>query len=370
MSFSPRVWCVNDIRIHLTPRREDVNVGRRSTVWKRKGRGYFTTINREQIPLGTDKKQAHAKLKELLATKHKRCEYTVAQLVTLFLDDCRSREPEERLSNETIKNYSYTLPRWAEACRKINPEELRPLHLKAWLKGHPEWNQTTKSTMAKRVKVWAAWCRREGYLDVNYLQDAIAPNQLKREAADPEDLAKIEAAITHEEFRDFYQVMLDTGERPGELKTLTASGIDWARSTAIVRGKSGERIIGLTPRALAILRRCSVKWPEGSLLRTPMGHDWSPGAIHYHWKRARKAAGIKRVPYQGCVPYHGRHDLHRRWSAAGVSDLVCAAQLGHKGVGLARLSLLASTYAHIQAEPLAAAARQSEGSSARRAKRG
>ena len=332
-------------------------MGRTSRVWERKGRGYFTTLHKRQRYLGENLKEAKAKLKQLIAADKPQhhSDYTVRQLVDMFLAELADRLAQKDVSAYTYANLKSTLARWAEACRRIKPDDLRAYHLKAWCKAHPEWNQSSRSTAVRRVKAWAAWAKRDGHLDFNHLRDAQAGDQLKREAADPADLAKIEAAIDRDCFRDFYRVLYDTGCRPGELKTLTVSSVDWGLSTAVVVGKSGSRAIGLTSRSLEILRRCSLARPEGSLLRTTTGADWSPRAIHQQWSRACRLAGVKSV-----CPYHLRHDLHRRWSAAGISDLVIASQLGHTGIDLARLRLLASTYAHVQAEPLAAAARLSE----------
>ncbi len=343
-------------------------MGRKSTVWKRGDRGYWSTVRGHQRYLGENLKAAKLKLKSLLdANKPQHhSEYTVRQLVDLFLAELADRVASKEISPYTLANLKSTLNRWSEACRRIKPEDLRPLHLKAWCKAHPEWNQSSKSTAVRRVKSWSAWATRDGYLEVNRLRDAVTGDQLKREAADPADLAKIEAAIDRDCFRDFFHVLFDTGCRPGELKTLTASTVDWGLSTAIVRGKSGERAIGLTPRALEILRRCSLARPEGALLRTVTGVDWSPRCIHRQWKRACRLAGIVDV-----VPYMLRHDLPRRWIAAGISELLVAKQMGHTSRGLPHIGLLSSTYFHPDAVSLAEAAQIASGaSSPKRAKRG
>ncbi len=332
-------------------------MGRTAKPWRRidrgKDRGWWAVVRGHQRYLGPSLKAAKLKLKALVAanapTHHS--DYSVRQLVDLFLTELRDRVASKEISPYTLANLKSTLNRWAEACRRIKPEDLRPLHLKAWLKAHPEWNQSSKSTAVRRVKSWSAWAVRDGYLEVNRLRDAITGDQLKREAADPADLAKIEAAIDRDCFRDFFRVLFDTGCRPGELKTLTAATVDWGLSTAIVRGKSGERAIGLTPRALEILRRCSLARPEGALLRTVTGVDWSPRAIHRQWKRACKRAGV-----EGVVCYHLRHALYVRWHDAGISDIVISAQLGHYSHSRPHIGLLRSTYGHAEARHLAEAA--------------
>lgn len=334
-------------------------MGRPSKIWTRKGRGFFTTLHGRQIPLGTDLKKAKQRFKQLLASSTPILpgQFSVAQLVGLFLTECDRRIAKNEMSSETVKSYRSYLNRWAEACRRVRPEHLRAYHVQAWVSSHPTWNSTTSADAISRVKIWSAWCEANGYLDADRLRSARAPQRLTRDAADPDDLLKLERAIACPYFRDWFQVLYDTGCRPGELRRLEASHVDFQRSTAIVRGKTGPRLIGLTERALGILRRCSAVNPNGHVLRAPGGGEWTQSTIKYHLGKWRLVAKVPSTT----VAYHLRHDLHRRWSAAGNSDLTIAAQLGHRTLqGQPRLSLLASTYAHVGAEPLAAAAQQAE----------
>lgn len=334
-------------------------MSRRSKIWPRKGRpGYWTTIGGKQRCLGSSREAAKKELARLQAASKpiRPGEFTVAQLVAIFLADQQRRVDRKEMSAETLETHRSYLDRWARACRRIMPDDLRVFHLDTWVESHSNWNPSTIASAITRVKVWSRWAKRKGYIEVNHLVDAMAPVALKRDACEPEDLLKLERAIECPRFLDFFMVLYDTGCRPGELKSIAAASVDWGLSTAIVRGKSGERVVGLTARALELLRRCAVANKEGSLLKAPMGGEWSPGVINYTWDRWRAIAELPET----LVPYHCRHDLYRRWSAAGVSDVTIARQLGHSRQGRPHLDLLISVYSHVAAGPLAQAARAVE----------
>ena len=104
---------------------------------------------------------------------------------------------------------------------------------------------------------------------------------------------------------------------------LAAKDVDLAACTAKVHGKTGPRMISLTARAAGILAEAGEKFPEGPVLRNSQGKPWSDRAIQCQFRRASMRANVH------LVAYHLRHDFWTRAHAAGVSDLVIAAQLGH-----------------------------------------
>ncbi len=342
-------------------------MGRIAKPWLRKGRGWWAVVHGHQRYLGPNLKAAKEKLKVLLAssTPTTHGNYSVSQLVGLFLADCERRISKGEMSAATLLTHRTYLLRWAEACRHVKPEHLRVLHLDAWIDSHDDdWNQTTKSTAISRVKRWAAWCKRKGIVDYNHLRDAESPQQLRREAANPADLLRLEAAITCPFFRDWFQVLYDTGCRPGELRKITANDTDLVGCTAQVIGKRGQRVVGLTQRCRDILKRLSLIHPNGPLLRTPNGAEWSQSTIFDHFEKWRTKAGCPTV-----TPYHCRHALYTRWHDTGVDDMTIARQLGHQSAGRPHLGLIASTYGHLEGRHLADAAQLASGGSKSR-KRG
>ena len=338
-------------------------MARPSRVWLRKGRGYWSVIAGHQRFLSHNLREAKLRLKELLSqTPSKHGEHPLSHLVGLYLADCVTR-----VKPRTLSRYRDYLERWVAYCdrERIAPADLRAYHLRAWLSSRRTWNPSTRNAAGRAVKMWSAFAESEGYLDGNRLRSASLPTPLKRAAADPEDLIRLERAITDDAFRDFYIILYDTGARPGEIAGLTAARVDFTTSTAIVDGKRGERIIGLTPRALEIARRCALVRPEGPLLVNANGEPWTQARQQWAFKKWEKVAGCGHV-----VPYHLRHNLWQQWHRLGISDIVISRQLGHTLRGAPHLGLLASTYAHAAAADLAAAARLAAGQTSKSRKRG
>ena len=170
-------------------------MGRKSKPWRRGDRGWWSTVHRRQVYLSHDKREAQRALDALLKSSSPILpgQYSVAQLVTLFLADCERRVAKRELSPETFKTHQTYLLRWSEACRRVRPEHLRVYHLDAWCESHDTWNQTTISTAISRVKTWAAFIKRKGYVDYNHLRDALPPTKLTRSPAEPGDLLRLGA---------------------------------------------------------------------------------------------------------------------------------------------------------------------------------
>ncbi len=343
-------------------------MGRTSKCWRRGNRGWYSTIHGRQVFLSKDQKEA----RRILAQKLKASkpifpgQFSVKQLVDMFLAERTARVAKGTLSPETLKVSRSYLLRWAEACRRLKPEVLRVYHLDMWVASHENWSSNTQADAIAAVKVWSRWAKRKGLIEVNHLFDAQPPTRTTRDAADPEDLGAIERSIMEPRFLDWFRVLYDTGCRPGELCNLEAHDVDLIHSTAEVIGKTGQRVIGLSQRSRDILKRLSLIHPTGPLLRTASGAEWSPSNVRFHWIKWRKIADVP----ESVVPYHLRHALYVRWHDAGIDDVVIAAQLGHRSHGVPHLKLLKSTYAHAEGRHLAEAAQLASGSASKSRKRG
>jgi len=324
-------------------------MARKSTIWPRKGRGYWSTIRGQQVFLGNDLKSAKREFerRQLERATTQPGRHTVPQLCKIYLAWSKGE-----VKPATQRNYRYALSAWAADYYDVKPRDLRAYHVTRWLAAHPEWNVTTKCLRARCVKIWSAWCDAEGYLDGDRLRKARLPTPLTREPVPVEDLERLDRAITCPSFGAFFRVLFDTGARPDEIATLEAGRIDWAAHTAVVVGKKGPRLIGITPRCIAILREEAKACPSGPILRTPRGSVWSEMNQKRHmdrWQIVSKAS-------THLTPYDCRHSLWRRWHAAGISDIVISRQMGHSLRGAPSLSLLNSTYGHAGASELSAAA--------------
>lgn len=191
---------------------------------------------------------------------------------------------------------------------------------------------------------------RERLIAVNPFREVRLPSIKGRKAAPEGELERFLAAAMPA-FRDFLALLVEIGCRPGELATLEASKIDQGRSTAIVTGKTGERLVGLSGLAIRLLEPLIAKHPSGPVLRTPRGRPWTEANIKSHTRDLRRRTGIV-----GVVPYHGRHAFWSRAHKVGVSDVAIAKQLGHSD-----LRMLARTYSHADHEIMRETARKASG---------
>jgi integrase len=306
---------------------------RPAKIWARKNRpGFYATIGKQKVFLGLDRAHAEREFHRLKAATKPipRSKQRVDTLVDLYLDHA-SREVRE----STFINYKWFLQSWCDHAGSRIASELKPLDVAAWVAGQ-QWNPTTRHQAISIAIRWSRWCKRMGHLDRHVLEDTPRPKQLVREAAPPEEIDQLLAAIPDQQLRDIATVIFDSGARPGEIRTLTAAQINWEARSAVVTGKRGSRIISLTERSIAILERCAITVKDGPLLLNMEGRPWSKTMLPKRFNRLCKRLGIH------VVPYMLRHDLYRRASKAGASDLAIAKQLGH-----ADLKMLAAHYAHI-----------------------
>lgn len=326
---------------------------RPAKLWQRKGRpGWFATIDGKQEQFGLDFDEALEAFRDRKASNRpvERSRMSVDDLVDEYL-----KASATEVAETTQGNYAWYLQQWVDFAGDRIAADLKPLDLTAWCKTKsgrtkidPEtkeivsirdWNAGTRRAAIEIVRRWSRWCVSQGYLARDPLAGAKLPRIKPRDAAAAGAIDAFLSKITSPALRDIATVLLDTGARPGEIRTLTAGQIDWVASSAVVRGKMGGRVISLTERSRTILLAATKRYAEGPLLRTRHGNPWESSTLNREYREICERAGVK------VVPYHARHDLYRRASKAGVDGVIIAAQLGHKN-----LRMLVSTYAHVQAD--------------------
>lgn len=318
---------------------------RRAGIWKRGARGFYTTIQGKQVFLGLERDEATRAFHQLKARPDTgdasvRGRQSVAQLVNLYLEHAATE-----VKKTTLTNYHWYLSKWVAFAGNRPAAGLKPLDVTAWFRTRPRWNPSTRRLATEMVKQWSRWAKAQGYLEADPLQGLKPPKSCARMPARPDDIEKFLSKVTCPLLRDIATVLLDTGARPGEIRTLTADQIDWEASTAVVVGKTGPRVISLTSRSLAILAHLSGRTATGAspdldstgpLFRNRDGTPWTKGTLNKRFRTVCKRAGVK------VIPYSFRHDLWRRASKAGVDSVVIARQLGHKN-----LKMLIDRYAHV-----------------------
>ena len=145
-------------------------------------------------------------------------------------------------------------------------------------------------------------------------------------------LIKISKGVT----KDTIQAAALTGARPGELVALKRSDVDLKLGTVTFTGKTGSRVVPLSPAALKFFKRlCKKKQPEARLL--PWGHsaEWA--------REIRTAAKQAKLP-AGVVLYTLRHSFITEALRGGVSTLDVARLTGTS------LQMIQDHYGHLVVE--------------------
>jgi integrase len=136
--------------------------------------------------------------------------------------------------------------------------------------------------------------------------------------------------------RDTIEAAALTGARPGELVRLTRADVDLKLGNVTFTGKTGTRVVPLSPAALKFFKRlCKSKLPSAPLLPWDHSADWA-WEIRDAAKRAELPAGV--------VLYTLRHSFITEALRGGMSTLDVARLTGTS------LQMIQSHYGHLVAD--------------------
>jgi integrase len=120
----------------------------------------------------------------------------------------------------------------------------------------PRLSQATVWTYLRNIRLFLAWARQH---DASITARGRLPRLPRRQVArvlSREEIRRLERAETDERNRLIIRVLGDTGMRPGELISLRVSDLmsERRRNFLLVRGKTGEREVAITPELTRRLR--------------------------------------------------------------------------------------------------------------------
>lgn len=197
-------------------------MGRPAKLWFRKDRNaWHATIHGKKVNFGPDHEKAEREFhrrKSLDASSPNISRLTTGALIDLYLDWAKPR-----VKDITWESYRRTLQEFIDWYDNVRACDLRAYHLTKWIEEHPTWNVSSQHLAIAVVKIWNRWCIAQGYLDVNRLAMIKAPKMRSRIPAPPGDLERLLGAVDNRDFRNFLVVLLDTGCRPGEIRSLAAA---------------------------------------------------------------------------------------------------------------------------------------------------
>jgi integrase len=298
-------------------------MGRRSKgPWYRTShKAWYAKIGGKQVRLDTDPSRAAERFRALTATREVR---TVADLVAAYLAD---RGP--RVKPLTLELYRSHAESFVRVAGEMAASEVRPLHVTAWIAGRGIGANT--ATVARRIvkAVWR-WGLAEGHLEGDVLGRLRVGTVGRRREVRTEDVGAWIAAIDRPALRDWAEIALETGMRPGEQAGVTAADVVAVQSYVKTTGKTGARLVFLSRTAADRLAALAALRPTGPLLLTPgWRRPWNLNSLDYAFRRHSARCGIE------LVPYDLRHEFASRLHTRGVDVLTISRLLGHASIAMA-----------------------------------
>jgi integrase len=190
------------------------------------------------------------------------------------------------------------------------------------------WSDTHRANTLWCVNALLRWCGRSDRVPLPPKEsrggDSVIPEELHRRIVNE----------TTGDFRQLVRFLWLTGCRPGEATHLTADAVDWDAQTIRLkkhktRHKGKTRTIYPCPEALEVLADQRDKYKgAGHLFRGLRGKPLSLQAMTMRFQRVSEKVGHK------VCSYSYRHTWATRALAAGESDTIVAAMMGHSGTNM------------------------------------
>lgn len=248
----------------------------------------------------------------------------LSKLAKVYLDDARGR-----LKENTYRIYEYDVQRFVKKFGGRPADHITTLEVTGWLQALPV-SSTTKGIALRSVSAMFGWLVKHDLLEKNPCLKVPKPKSRRRGATE------VVSRATHDKLMDaaspemklVLRFLWDTGCRPGELTRVTAAG--YHREMRTVRlgdhktdytGK--DRLLFLGPDAAQMVEALIPVHPHGPLFRNKWGMPWTARRLVERLRHLRKKTGASTI----CYSY--RHAFANRALAAGESDYVVSALMGH-----------------------------------------
>lgn len=306
--------------------------------WYRAGRGWYVTVDGNQLPLGVNdpnnESAAWAAFQELLSRLRGTAPgdpRTVDQAAEQFL-------AEKSTTNKpgSIKRYRQQLKRLRDTFGAVLLAALDPAAVDADSK-LAAWSPTTRSHYLSLIEAFLRWIGK--------------PHKFRKPPKSSAGAGRVIPPEIHErclcvcnigDWRQVLRFLWLTGCRPSEAAAVAVDNVDWAAGVVKLvehktAGKTGRaRLIYLCPESIAVLREQFAKWGTGFLFRGQGGVRLSRQAFVMKFTRLSE-----RVRHH-VTAYGYRHTFATRALEKGIPDAQVAALLGHTGT-----AMLFKHYSHL-----------------------
>lgn len=253
---------------------------------------------------------------------------TTADLCRLYLDHAR-----DNLAPLTAEWYARHLKSFVKACGTVPAADLRPHHVVNWVGSH-EWGPSTRNGAIRAVKRVFSWATRMGYMASDPIRHLERPPMRRRELIPVAgQVSAVMEVVKDAPFHDYLLALWATGCRPGEVRSLTAAGVDVAAGTWTVVNKTRHkgdptRSIYLTETLVELSRRLIVEHPEGPIFRNLRGRPWTRNAVVLRFRRLRVKLGMgKELTAYGLRHLYITDALEKGMPPATLAELV-----GHRNI--------------------------------------
>lgn len=317
---------------------------------KRNGKTtYYCELNGKQHGLGTDREQAEILFDDLRAKHRARKELTaqvqpskpaltVKAVLLAFLEWTKKNRAAGTYTFYaqslvgTAKQSQGFVP-FADTIGDVLVADFGAQHVEDWLGRYKDRSNTYRHNLARSVVAAFNWAVKPArkLLKENPLAGMEKPAQTPRKAyIDDSQWDKI-MAVVDGNFRDFLEIMRETGCRPQEARVVTAEHFQrenkrwyFPDPPKKVPGEKEPRIVYLNDCAFEICQRLALKNPTGPLFQNDDGTAWQKNTLTARCARLKKKLGF------GFCVYGVRHAWCTAALKRGVDPLTVATLMGHR----------------------------------------
>lgn len=229
----------------------------------------------------------------------------VLGIVEGFLSWCEKHRAALTYSWYKARLQSFVLS--LEHPETLTVSELKPFHIEHWADAHPKWGDSQRRGAISAVQSAFLWAEKRGHIVQSPIRHVEKPAAGKREEIiAAEEYQKLLERYDGDSFADVLEFAWETGARPQEIVRIESRHVNLKRERIEIprkeaKGKKRWRIIYLTARAVDILRRLMLRYPDGNLFRTQTGTPFTAWSVNSRMCRLQEAVGREVLAKQGFI---------------------------------------------------------------------